>query len=205
MTFPSFFEAAPTILMRDPLAQLLGSATDGVIEYRYVDVVKLAGHSCPTVAGAFLTARAALKALYPDAVPERGNISVHMSAPETQGTTGVVAQVLTLITGAATQAGFKGIGPRFGRNGLLSFASEDTHNPEVRFERLDTGAAVKVFFDAHRVPADTTQPERMQAVIQNRETPEQQLEFARLWQARVKQILLEHADDPALLSLVQLN
>lgn len=205
MTFPSFFEAAPTILMRDPLAQLLGSATDGVIEYRYVDVVKLAGHSCPTVAGAFLTARAALKALYPDAVPERGNISVQMPAPENQGTTGVVAQVLTLITGAATQGGFKGIGPRFGRNGLLSFASEDTNNPEVRFERLDTGAAVKVFFDAHRVPADATQPERMQAVIQNKETPEQQLEFARLWQARVKKILLEHADDPELLSLVQIN
>lgn len=107
MTFPNFFEAAPTILMRDPLAQLLGSATEGVIEYHYVDVVKLAGHSCPTVAGAFLTARAALKALYPDSTPERGNISVQMPAPETQGTTGVVAQVLTLITGAATQGGLR--------------------------------------------------------------------------------------------------
>lgn len=90
MTFPSFFEAAPTILMRDPLAQLLGSTTDGLMEYRYVDVVKLAGHSCPTVAGAFLTARAALKALYPDAISERGNINIQMPAPETQGTTGVV-------------------------------------------------------------------------------------------------------------------
>lgn len=206
MTFPGFFEDAPTILMRDPLAQLLGSATDGVMEYRYVDAVKLAGHSCPTVAGAFLTARAALKVLYPDTLPERGNISVHLPAPETQGTTGVVAQVLTLITGAATQGGFKGIGQRFGRNGLLTFESESTNtNTAVRFERLDTNAAVEVFFDAHRVPADATQPERMQAVIQNKETPEQQLEFARLWQARVRQILLEHADDPALLFLTKLS
>ena len=45
----------------------------------------------------------------------------------------------------------------------------------------------------------------MQAVVQNRETPEQQLEFGRLWQERVRRILLEHADDPALVSIVSLN
>ena len=206
MTFPDFFDQAPVIRVRDPLAQILGSATDGVMDYHYVDAVRLAGHSCPTVAGAFLTARAALKALYPDALPERGAISVHMPEPETAGTTGVVAQVLTLLTGAAAQGGFKGIGQRFGRNGLLSFAAQGVeHNGAVRFERLDTGAAVLVHFDAHKIPADPSQRERMQAVIQNRETPEQQAEFARLWQARVRQILLEHADDPALLSIVQLG
>src|SRR5699024_7791162 len=133
-----------------------------------------AGHSCPTVAGAYLTARAALKLLYPDAaLPERGAIAVHMPTPETDGTTGVVAQVLTLITGAAAQGGFKGIGERFNRQGLLSFATKGGDNDgTVRFERLDTGAAVQVLFDAHKVPADISQRERMQAVIQNRETPE---------------------------------
>ena len=199
MTFPDFFAAAPSIRMRDPLAELLGSAADGIIEYRYVDAVRLAGHSCPTVAGAFLTARAALKALYPDTLPVRGGICVHMPTPETEGTTGVVAQVITLITGAAAQAGFKGIGGRFARNGLLNFAVDSIeYEGAVRFERLDTGAAVLVNFDAHKIPADPSQRERMQAVIQNRETPEQQVEFARLWQARVRQILLEHADDTAL-------
>lgn len=206
MTFPEFFEQAPVVRMHDPLAQMLGSATDGIMEYRYVDAVRLAGHSCPTVAGAFLTARAALKALYPQGLPERGGISVHMPTPETEGTTGVVAQVLTLITGAATQGGFKGIGQRFSRNGLLSFASANPNkNTAIRFERLDTGAAVMAFFDAHQVPADASQPERLQAVIQNKETPEQQAEFARLWQARVKQILLEQADNPALLTLFKLK
>lgn len=206
MTFPDFFAAAPSIRMRDPLAELLGSAADGIMEYRYVDAVRLAGHSCPTVAGAFLTARAALKALYPDTLPVRGGISVHMPSPETEGTTGVLAQVITLITGAAGQGGFKGIGGRFARNGLLHFAVDSVeYEGAVRFERLDTGAAVLVNFDAHKIPADASQRERMQAIIQGRETPEQQAEFARLWQARVRQILLEHADDPALLSIVELG
>ncbi len=206
MMFPDFFDKAPVIRVHDALAQLLGTTANGIMEYRYADAVRLAGHSCPTVAGAFLTARAALKALYPDTLPERGGISVHMPSPETDGTTGVVAQVLTLITGAAGQGGFKGIGQRFARHGLLSFATEQSeHNALVRFQRLDTGAAVMVSFDAHRIPADASQRERMQAVIQNRETPEQQADFARLWQARVETILLVHADDPALLSIVALG
>lgn len=200
MMFPDFFDNAPVVRLRDPLAQLLGSATDGIMDYHYADAVRLTGHSCPTVAGAFLTARAALKALYPNEVPERGGIAVQMPSSEVEGTTGVVAQVLTLLTGATAQGGFKGIGGRFARNGLLSFATDhDENNGAVRFERLDTRAAVTVIFDASRIPADASQRERMQAVIQNRETPEQQVEFARLWQARVRQMLLEHADDPAMI------
>lgn len=203
MTFPDFFDNAPVVRLHDPLAQILGSTTDGIMDYRYADAVRLAGHSCPTVAGAFLTARAALKVLYPDTLPERGGIAVHMPSPETEGTTGVVAQVFTLLTGAAAQGGFKGIGGRFARNGLLSFATHSGENGgAVRFERLDTGAAVMVIFDAGRIPADASQRERMQAVIQNRETPEQQVEFARLWQERVRRILLQHADDPGMIRVV---
>lgn len=203
MTFPDFFNDVPTIRVYDPLAQLLGSATDGIMDYRYADAVRLAGHSCPTVAGAFLTARAALRALYPDTIPTRGNIAIHMPAPETAGTIGVVAQVLTLLTGASAKGGFKGIGGRFARNGLLSFATEDNERTgAIRFERVDTGAAVLVTFDSSLVPADPSQRERFQAVIQGRETPEQQAEFARLWQARVQKILLEHAEDPLMISVV---
>jgi len=76
MTFPSFFADIPTIVVHDRLAEFLGAADGGVIEYRYADAVKLAGHSCPTVAGAYLLARRALAALYPDTLPERGDIQV---------------------------------------------------------------------------------------------------------------------------------
>nr|WP_299242478.1 hypothetical protein [uncultured Halomonas sp.] len=48
MTFPNFFDDVPVIRLRDPLAQLLGSATGGVMEYRYAVAVRLTGHSCST-------------------------------------------------------------------------------------------------------------------------------------------------------------
>ncbi|MEO7008635.1 MAG: hypothetical protein ABI156_05745 [Caldimonas sp.] len=53
MQTPAFFDQAPFIVMHDALAQTLGATQDGLIEYRYLDAVKLAGHSCPTVAGAW--------------------------------------------------------------------------------------------------------------------------------------------------------
>jgi len=53
MNTPAFFDQAPSIVMHDALAQTLGAAQEGRIEFRYLDAVKLAGHSCPTVAGAW--------------------------------------------------------------------------------------------------------------------------------------------------------
>ena len=69
MKFPDFYELAPIVPTRDPFAATLGAAQDGLLEYNYVDAVRLAGHSCPTVAGAFLMGRAALAALYPEVLP----------------------------------------------------------------------------------------------------------------------------------------
>ena len=43
MQVPPFFDAVPPVAMRDPLAETLGAADDGIIEYGYVDAVKLAG------------------------------------------------------------------------------------------------------------------------------------------------------------------
>lgn len=203
MTFPAFFANAPVIRLRDPLAALLGSADDGVMTYRYEDAVRLTGHSCPTVAGAFLTARAALGALYPDTLPERGNIAVTMPAPEDDGTTGVTAQVLTLITGAAGDGGFKGIGERFARNGRLRFSRRASDSGAIHFKRLDSGKSVSVTFNHRHVSAEPAMRELMQPVIQGQETPAQQAEFARLWQARVRRMLIDHADDPALVQVEQ--
>ena len=76
MSFPPFFDDIPPIVVHDRLAEFLGAAEGGIIEYRYADAVKLAGHSCPTVAGAYLLTRRALAALYPDVLPERGDVQV---------------------------------------------------------------------------------------------------------------------------------
>ena len=74
MSYPAFFADARKITLYDPLAEFLGAAAQGLIEYSYGDVVKLAGHSCPTVAGAYLMTLKGLGALYGNDTPERGAI-----------------------------------------------------------------------------------------------------------------------------------
>lgn len=203
MHFPDFFDHAPVVRVHDPLAAFLGAPADGFIEYRYADAVQLAGHSCPTVAGAFLTGRAALAALFPDGPAERGQIGITLPAPEDAGTIGVTAQILTLLTGAAADNGFKGLGGRFGRNGLLRF---DEHNDEggaIHFQRLDTDTGVYVTYDPSPVPMDPALRERLMAVMQDRADADELAAFGQAWQARVRALLLEHADDPAVIQVVR--
>lgn len=195
MGFPAFFAQAPVLRLRDDLSMLLGATPDGIIEYRYADAVRLAGHSCPTVAGAWLCARAGLRALYGEAVPERGGVSVHLREAEDAGVTGVVGQVLTLVTGAAGAGGFKGLGGRHARNGLLHYG--DGGSASLRLRRLDTGAAIEVVLDTAPVPADAEQRALLGAVVQGTADPDQRHRFGEAWQARVRRLLLDHADDPA--------
>src|SRR5690625_1648220 len=100
---PAFFPDVPTILVHDPLSEFLGAADEGLVEYSYADAVALAGHSCPTVAAAFLMTRGALAALYPHAVPERGAIRIQWRDDRATGVTGVMANIAALVTGAADE------------------------------------------------------------------------------------------------------
>lgn len=204
MNHPAFYEQAPRIRMRDPLAAFLGAAEDGLLEYAYVDAVRLAGHSCPTVAGAWLMARTALQALYPDEPAERGGITVRMPAAESEGVTGVIAQVLTLVTGAAAGNGFHGIGGRFVRQSLLDYATTPG-TAAVQFRRRDNGAAVAVELDLSTVPAAPNLRELMVGALQPGAGAEQRAAFAQAWQGRVRRLLLEHADDPQVLRLTRLH
>ncbi|HHD80901.1 MAG TPA: hypothetical protein ENK99_04795 [Campylobacterales bacterium] len=79
MTYPNFFNDTPTITLRDPLSNFLGTFEDGIIEFTYLDIVKSAGHSCPTVSGAYLSTLKALEALYPNEIPTRGGIEVFLT------------------------------------------------------------------------------------------------------------------------------
>ncbi len=196
MHFPAFFQDIPPITLRDPLAALLGAAEDGLIDYRYADAVKLAGHSCPTVAGAWLMARRGLRALYGDDLPERGGLRVDFRAAREAGAAGVVGNVLGLITGAAGEEGFKGLGGRQSRRDLLRFAVELP--AELRLTRLDTGAATLLDYRPEQVPPAPEMAALMARVVGGLADPGEQVEFARLWQDRVRRILLEHADDPEL-------
>ena len=113
MEYPSFFDSVPAIELHDPLAELLGATEKGLVAYRYVDAVKLAGHSCPVVAGAWLLTKHSLATLYPTGIPQRGNILVETRDEYTSGTTGVTANVIGLVTGAAGHGGVHGLVGRF--------------------------------------------------------------------------------------------
>ena len=199
MSFPEFFAAVPAVVVRDPLAELLGAAAGGLIEYRYADAVRLAGHSCPTVAGAWLMTTRALKALYGDAVPVRGEIAVALGEPEEAGVTGVMAAVAGLLTGAAGSGGFKGLGGRHGRRGLLRFGA--TGVAGMRFTRQDTGAAVDCRLCLENAPANPRLGPLLGAILTGQADEESRRDFARLWQERVRRILIDHGSDPALVDL----
>jgi formylmethanofuran dehydrogenase subunit E len=197
MDYPAFFDQAPAITVHDGLAELLGACSDGLITYRYIDAVRLAGHSCPTVAAAYLMARRALQILYPDQTPERGMLKVSLAAAQEEGVTGVTASVIGLITGAAGVGGFKGIGGNFRRQDLLRFGEAGAG--ELRVVRGDNGASVTLQARLARVPPDPRTGALLQAILAGQAAPEQAAQFASLWQERVRKILVEHADDPELI------
>jgi hypothetical protein len=140
-----------------------------------------------------------MAALYGDGLPERGGIRVEFRAARDAGTTGVVGNVLALITGAAGEEGFKGLGGKQARRDLLRFGVDIA--AELRLTRLDTGASVLLDYHPEAVPPAAELPPLMARVVGGVAAPGEMAEFARLWQDRVRRILLEHADDPALVAL----
>lgn len=194
MLFPEFFVQLLPLTLRDPLAETLGAALGGIMVYHYEDVVRLAGHSCPTVAGAWLMARHGLAALYPEELPERGGIRVELRGALDAGTTGVVGSVLGLVSGAAGEGGFKGLGGRHVRRDLLAYGVDMPG--EVRFTRLDTGASVLVDYHPEKVPPSPEMPPLMARVVGGTADEAEREAFAKLWQDRVRRILVEHAQDP---------
>jgi hypothetical protein len=117
------FPQTPSITLFDPLAELLG-AGDGRFHYIFDDVVKLCGHVCPTVAGAFLMCVRTLPELYGNETPRRGEIRITIPGAADEGTNGPISQVFTLLTGAAANNGFQGLGGHYSRWGLMKFSSD---------------------------------------------------------------------------------
>lgn len=199
--FPEFFDQAPKLQVYDPLAQFLGATPTGIFEYSYADAVKLCGHSCPTVASAYLMAIKALIVLYPNSLPERGNITVAMRGARDSGTTGVTASVLTLLTGAAAETGFGGIGAagRFARRNLLHYG--EVFDGEILLCRQDTQEAVMVSFNGSIVPFAPAMRDVMPKAVSGTATPAELDLFGQLWQARVKAILVDEVNHPDLVLL----
>ncbi len=200
MRFPAFFEQAPRIVVEDPLAAMLGAAEEGVLDYTYADVVKLAGHSCPTVASAYVMTARALERLYPAERPRRGEIRVEVRGAADEGAVGVMASVAALVTGAAAEGGFKGLAGRFARRNLLTFNAQI--EGRIRFTRLDTGRSVEVDHHLERVPASDALKASLAAALEPQADAAVRRAFADRWQERVRSILIDHADDPAVVAVM---
>lgn len=186
MKYPKFFDEIETIKLQDNLATFLGAFENGIVEFSYLDIVKCAGHSCPTVLGAYLMTIEGLKVLYKDKLPKRGEIFVAFAQNENDGVAGVIANVITNITGATVNLGFKGLAGNYDRRQLMQFESHISSN--VKFTRKDTEESVEVFYDPSSIPADPNMPVLMQLCIKKTATSEQQKEFSKLWQQRVETI-----------------
>jgi hypothetical protein len=191
MNYPAFFDKVEPIRLHDPLSEFLGAFEGGDMEISYLDCVKLAGHSCPTVAGAYLMTLKGLEALYPDHLPQRGRIKVEMRDALTSGVTGVVGTVISFIVGASGPGGFKGIGGHFSRDNLIRY--DAPIESEVRLVNLDTDTSVLLDYDPSSVPPSAEMKPLMGKILQCKGCEEEKKRFGELWQERVEKILLDKA------------
>lgn len=203
--FPSFFNQAPTITVQDALADFLGAAENGILTYHYTDAVRLCGHSCPTVAGAYLMVIKGLKALYGEELPQRGDIEAFMQGERDEGTTGVTASVVQLLTGAAPETGFGGVGPagRFARRHLLSFGAGEI-NGTLALRRRDTGKTVAVSLNAALQPFAPQMRDIMPKAVSGSASADELKQFGELWQERVRAFLIDQADNPEFVTVSEI-
>ena len=203
MHFPEFYSDIKKIQLIDPLSEVLGSAENGELLFSFSDMVKLAGHGCPTVAGAYLMTYHGLKVLYSDSTPVRGNISVYLPNNKAQSTVGVVANVVSAIVGASDEGGFKGLGGKFSRNHSLFFGEDFSHS--LKLERKDTQDFVFVDYDPSIVPSDPKVGELLGKILEESATQEERTLFKILWNQRMKKILIDEFDNPKLIKLTKAN
>lgn len=136
-----------SIRVYEPFSDFLtGGDEEKNFEITLLDVVRFAGHACPSMVGAFLIAKRAVSELFPEDVCVRGEISVDIPFPATAGATGPIANVFSFITGAWGETGFGGLRGEFKRRDLLKFGSSSVPEGAFRFTRLSTGKSVDIFY-----------------------------------------------------------
>jgi len=186
MNYPKFYDSVESIELVDPLAKILGAFENGEYAITYLEVVKAAGHSCPTVAGAYLMAQSALKVLYPEQRAVRGTVKVAFKEDLQEGVAGVIGNVISHITGATDKSGFKGLGGNFARHSLMEFNADIQSS--ARFSRVDNAKSVDIIYNPSSITADPAMMPLMQKMQSGSATEEDIKLFGQLWQDRVERI-----------------
>lgn len=141
------------IMVHEPFAEFLSADSD---EYKFpitlLDVVRFAGHACPSMVGAFVISQRVVQELFPDTgVLVRGLVAVEIGSSVDRGATGPISNVFSMIFGAWDKSGFGGLQGKFTRRGLLSYDVSDLTPGTYRFTNLETGKKVEVFYDSSQV------------------------------------------------------
>jgi hypothetical protein len=181
------------IRIRDPVAEALAVLEPGEpFVITYADVVKAAGHSCPTASGAYRIAQLGLDALYPDELPVRSEVEVLAAGPRDDATYGVMGRLISYVTGAAQEDGFGGLGGGYGdRQNLLTFDAFESSSaaPTFRFRRTDTGKTVEVTYHVSDVPDGGPALGNLQGIIDGTASEDDRELFAEAWYGRVRAVL----------------
>jgi hypothetical protein len=183
------FPSTPAITLYDPLGHLLG-AGDGLFTYTFIDAVKLAGHACPTVAGAFLMAKMAAERLFPECVPVRGDMRVTLPGVVAHGVNGPISQIFTLLTGAAADNGFHGLAGQHVRSGLMHFANAPS-TASFRFERISSGQSIALSYSPAAIAPAPEIGALLPLLLSQHASAAQQEQFRTLWRQRVLAILAD--------------
>lgn len=191
MRYPLFFDEVDPIQLYDPLSDFLGACEAGKVEISYLDCVKQAGHSCPTVAGAYLMTMIGLKILYGAKLPQRGNIHVEIKGNKSEGTVGAIGNIVSYIVGASGEEGFKGIQGKFSRNHLIEYDQEMAG--EITLRRRDNHTSISLSYDPSLIPGDARIKPLMGKILQGKASEQEENLFKVLWQERVQKILLTKA------------
>lgn len=200
MKFLKYYEQIENIKMYDPLSRTLGSLEDGIIEFSFLDLVKCAGHGCPTVGGAYLMAAAGLKHLYKDDLPCRGKIELHLKTSKDIKTTGVIANTIGIIIGAADEGGFKGLNGLYARNNLIKF--NQTFDGDVLLKRIDNGKFVSISYHPEIVPGNPLVSQLLSKILNQESTIDEEVEFQKNWNERLEKIMLLGSSNPQLIKII---
>ena len=179
------------IRVRDPVAEVLGVLDPGEpFAIGYPDLVRAAGHSCPTAAGAFRIGELGLAALYPDDLPVRGEVAVRVGGPPDETAYGVTGRLLSFVTGAAGADGFGGLPGGFSRRrGLLEYVPNEGPGVRVQLSRPEAGEAVEVSYDVGSVPGLGDAKQHLPSVVEGTATPSEARAFREAWHRRVDAVL----------------
>lgn len=145
--WPEFYSQAPEILIIDPMAVMAGSMPEGanMLTIKLTDVALYSGRICPSMAAGYMLTKKAMDALYPNSIPQRGQIRVSATAAATE-----LMEVTSYITG---------VRPLYGRGEInaCDLVIDPSLKPKKHgqyvmvFQRKDTGKAVKGVYNKFKL------------------------------------------------------